>query len=447
MRRVFLTAITVVLSRLPVQIARRCLQRLVSKSTRPAVGGGEKQLLIDVSVIINNDGRTGIQRVVRALFLQLLKQSPVGYRVRPVFATRKQGYHYAPDHFGQPDAQASNLNEADAVKVGPGDIFLGLDLAAHLLPLHKTQLAQWKCSGANLHIVVYDILPIQHPRWFNSKTAKNFHRWLRTVAIFSDSVICISSTVKAELNDWLCRKHLFTSDTIPTGTIPLGADIKSSAPSRGLPDDINQLLSKFASKPTVLMVGTLEPRKGHSQVLAAFDELWQQGRDINLVIVGKPGWKTKKLQQCLHAHPQNKIRLYWFSDASDELLELLYIGCTGVIVASEAEGFGLPLIEAMYYNKSVLARDIPVSREVGGNFVTFFSGTSVVSLKNDIEFWLAKIAMEQMPLRAPQFTWQDSARELLFRLGLNQAIPAQLHQPSSSINDHVSLPLEQENMA
>jgi glycosyltransferase involved in cell wall biosynthesis len=425
MRNIFSIAKINLLSRLPVPITRKCLQRPGCESTLPVVAGGEKQLLIDVSVIINIDGRTGIQRVVRALLLQLLRHPPVGCRVRPVFATRKQEYHYAHDYFGLPDGQISNLNGISAVKVEPRDIFLGLDLASHLLPLHKTQLARWKRSGAEIHIMVYDLLPVLHPHWFNTKTTRNFHRWLKTIAIFSDSVICISNTVKAELNDWLHQKYSLGPSTIPIFTIPLGADIESSAPSRGLPENINQLLTALASRPTVLMVGTLEPRKGHSQVLAAFEKLWQQGRDINFVIVGKPGWKTEAMQQRLRSHPQNKTRLYWLDNASDELLELLYVGCTGVILASQAEGFGLPLIEAGHYNKPVLARDIPVLREIGGNFVTFFSGSSTESLMNDIEFWLAKISIEQMPHSAPQHTWEDSAQSLLSCIGLKHQITVQ----------------------
>jgi glycosyltransferase involved in cell wall biosynthesis len=441
MRNIFSTAKINLLSRLPVPIIRKYLQRTVCASTLPGIANGEKQLLIDISVIINNDGRTGIQRVVRALLLQLLRQPPVGCRVRPVFATRKQEYHYASDYFGLADAQASSVNGSSALKVGPGDIFLGLDLAAHLLPLHKIQLAQWKRSGTEIHIMVYDLLPVLHPYWFNSKTTRNFHRWLKTIAIFSDSVICISNTVKAELDDWLYQKYSLATGTIPICTIPLGADIESSAPSRGLPENINQLLTALASRPTVLMVGTLEPRKGHSQVLAAFEKLWQRGRDINLVIVGKPGWKTEALQQRLRSHPQDKTRLYWLDNASDELLELLYVGCTGVILASQAEGFGLPLIEAGYHNKPVLARDISVLREIGGNFVTFFSGTSTESLMHDIEFWLAKIAIEQMPHSAPQHTWQDSAHELLVHLGLGQTALAQPH------HGQISRPITRENVA
>jgi len=73
------------------------------------------------------------------------------------------------------------------------------------------------------------------------------------------------------------------------------------------------------------MDNTLESRKGHGHGLNAFEQLRQRGRDINLIIVGKPGWKTEALQQRLCTYPQIKANLYWMDNASDELLELLYL--------------------------------------------------------------------------------------------------------------------------
>lgn len=410
---------------LPVVIVRKWLHKTVCTRSKPKLATGEKQLMIDVSVIVSNDARTGIQRVVRALLLQLLRHPPAGYLVRPIFATRRHGYRYAPNYFGLSEDANSNLADTIAVKVKAGDLYLGLDLAAHLLPLHKTELAHWKRQGVLIHVIVYDLLPVLHPHWFNAKTARNFHRWLRVIASFADSMICISNTVKTELEGWLCRQYALSVGTIPVYTIPLGADLQSSIPSRGLPDNTEQLLSIFSNQTTVLMVGTIEPRKGHDQMLLAFDELWKQGCDVNLVIVGKPGWKTEVLQQKLRSHPQLKSHLHWFDKASDEFLELLYRDCSGVIVASYAEGYGLPLIEAMYHNKPVLARDIPVFREIGGSFASFFPDTSIDNLIPDLLFWLGKIDHHQMTHNAHQYTWQDSACKLLACLKLGKSATVQ----------------------
>lgn len=415
------------ISKLPVSISRKYFQAIGPRYPSEGSVKRERQLLVDVSVIFNNDARTGIQRVVRALLLQLLQHPPVGCKVRPVYATRKHGYRYVPEQLGLPWEHVGNVSDSASVSISKEDIFLGLDLAAHVLPLHLAELAQWKRSGAEIHIIVYDLLPVLHPQWFNAKTSHNFRRWLRTIAIFADSAICISNTVKNDLANWMYRKYGIAADTLPITTIPLGADIQSSVPSCGLPKNIDEILSVLATQPTVLMVGTLEPRKGHLEVLSAFEKLWLQGHKVNLVIVGKPGWKTEALQQAIRTHANTEINLYWLDNASDELLELLYGISTGVIVASQAEGFGLPLIEAMHHNKPVLARDIPVLREIGGAGVSFFTNSE--SLTKELEAWLGRITTEQASHNPPQHTWQDSATALLTCLALGKNVNTALDEP------------------
>ncbi|MFN0630266.1 glycosyltransferase, partial [Bacillus anthracis] len=64
------------------------------------------------------------------------------------------------------------------------------------------------------------------------------------------------------------------------------------------------MLSILKQRPSFLMVGTLEPRKGHAQVLDAFENLWKGGANLNLVIVGKVGWMVDLLVQRLCSHPE-----------------------------------------------------------------------------------------------------------------------------------------------
>jgi glycosyltransferase involved in cell wall biosynthesis len=240
--------------------------------------------------------------------------------------------------------------------------------------------------------VVYDLLPVLHPEWFHFKTTRNFYRWLRSLAIVSDSVVCISKTVKADLSSWLVGKYAFPKNTLPINVIPMGCDIEESLPSKGLPDNAEKLLKQFKERPTVLMVGTLEPRKGHGQILDAFEHLWKTGSDVNLLIVGKRGWKTKQLQARLLNHVKLKKNLFWLSDVSDELLEKIYDACYGLILASEGEGFGLPLIEAMQHGKPVLARNLPLFREISGSGLNFFEVNNCESkdLAASISIWLSQ---------------------------------------------------------
>jgi glycosyltransferase involved in cell wall biosynthesis len=416
-----------------VLCAREQLQRSIPAKKNTS---NTKQLLVDVSVIILDDARTGIQRVVRALLKQLLDNPPAGYAIRPVFSSVEHDYHYAPESFSlwQEKKPSVAVTSKSSITVAVGDVFLGLDLAAHVLPKHQAQLENWKCKGVKIHILVYDLLPVLHPEWFHSKTTRNFYRWLRTVAIVADSAICISKTVSADLSLWLVAKYAFATDTLPINVIPMGCDIEASLPSKGLPKNAEGLLSQFNKRPTALMVGTLEPRKGHAQVLDAFEHYWQGCGDANLLIVGKPGWKTEKLQSRLISHPEFEKRMFWLSDVSDEFLEKIYIASYGLILASESEGFGLPLIEAMRYGKPVFARDLPVYRELEMRLSYMpRNQNNIIQLSTILSDWIKHAEVSDSDINAVHLqTWEISAQFLLSYL-VGQQDKHILHESSREV--------------
>ena len=169
----------------------------------------------------------------------------------------------------------------------------------------------------------------------------------------------------------------------------LGADVENSAPSPGMPQDAVQILKTIKSKTSFLTVGTLEPRKGHLQTLAAFELLWAQQIDVNLVIVGKKGWMVDALAERINNHVELGKRLFWLDGISDEYLENIYKASACLVSASEGEGFGLPLIEAAKQGIPILARDLPVFREVAGEHAFYFTGLAAARLSiSRIKDWL-----------------------------------------------------------
>jgi len=104
-----------------------------------------------------------------------------------------------------------------------------------------------------------------------------------------------------------------------------------------------------------------------------------------------------------------------FNDLSDTELDYCYNHAKALVLPSQAEGFGLPLVEALYKGLPVLASDIPIFREVGKDFCTYFDisqPTSLAKIVVDIE------KKETMPkVRNPEEyqlpDWKDSCRELL----------------------------------
>ena len=417
-----------VLACLPVRWARPlaavCGTDAPSTAALETAAPCTRQLLVDVSVIHRQDARTGIQRVVRSLLLQLLQSPPLGYEVRPIFATKKMAYHYAyTDFLTHSNAEMLAQPTAQRISVQAGDVFLGLDLAAHVLPRHGAQILGWKRAGVKVHVLVYDFLPLLHPEWFNARTVRHFKSWTKWLATYADSAVCISETVRADLADCLHKRFSLPFTALPSSRISLGADIDTSVPSRGIPAEATFTLARMRNTPSLLMVGTLEPRKGHDQVLAAFDELQRGHASAStatpplLVIVGRPGWKTEALQQRIRTHAQAGKQVIWFEEASDELLVALYSACTAVVVASRGEGFGLPLIEAALYGKPIIARDLPAFREHNIPDVDYFHGDSPAALVHAIESRLRKKRLsKQAPIVAP--TWEASAAELKNSLSL-----------------------------
>jgi len=159
----------------------------------------------------------------------------------------------------------------------------------------------------------------------------------------------------------------------------------------------------------------MEPRKGHAQVLSAFDQLWNDGMDLTLVIVGKQGWMVESLAERIRHHREFGRRLFWLAGISDQMLLATYEHASALIAASEGEGFGLPLIEAARSGVPLIVRDLPVFREVAGEHAYYFSGVTPDKFSNALRQWLALREQNAIP-RAENLQWvgwKESTRHLM----------------------------------
>lgn len=376
-----------------------------------------RQLFVDISELVQRDSKSGIQRVVRSILQQLLANPPEGYRVEPVFATLDQGYRYA-RRFTLRFLNCPESALADnAIDFRAGDQFLGLDLQPQVVPAQQAFYRQLRNHGIQVQFVVYDLLPITLPNAFTEGAAKQHHAWLEVVAE-SDGAICISKSVAGELANWIKTNGTARHRPFKINWFQLGVDVNNSVPSLGFPDAANQVLQELAQRPTFLTVGTIEPRKGQAQTLSAFELLWKQGVDVNLVIVGKQGWLVDSLVRNIRQHSELGKRLFWLEGINDEYLEKVYTCSTCLIAASEGEGFGLPLIEAAQHKLPIIARDIPVFREVAGKYAFYFNGKAPGDLVQSITEWLQLNAAGQHTTSDSMswLTWQESAEQLLEKI-------------------------------
>lgn len=412
----WLAAVVLRLGAIFPSLLARARRQIASGKPRPMAASNrsnQSQLLVDVSIICRNDAGSGIQRVVRELLRGLLAAAPAGWVIRPVWASRTRNYCYADRYLARIQGLAETAQSDDVpVQVTAGDCFLGLDLSSRIIPRRQAQLLAWRQQGLVLWFVVYDLLPLHHPAWFTRKGQQAFPLWLRSLALHADALFCISQTVQTELQQWLEQACHISAADLPIDWFHLGANWLSPA----VACQTTEQSMRFAHHGCqILMVGTLEPRKGHTQVLDAFEVLWASGNKACLVLIGKEGWHCRELATRIRQHHLLGKQLFWLENIDDQQLLASYQACDGVVMASQAEGFGLPVIEAAQSGKPLLLRDIPVFREIAGAHASYFQANSSEELVEPLRQWLQAVAGKQAvgSQDLPWLSWQQSTQQLL----------------------------------
>jgi len=387
-----------------------------------------KQLFVGVSAISRTDLRTGIERVVRAQLVELLNNPPNGFRVEPIYLSDEGGYwHYRyARRFTSNILGLENVNlDDETIDYYEGDIFYAPDLYYPVIKAHKAGLyKQMRAKNVSINFLVHDILPILRPDCFPEGAQSTHAQWVDAISSVADRLICVSNSVAEELKSYLTANDKLRKD-LQIIYIHNGADIERSLPTNGSPQDYQRILDLLRSKLNFLMVGTIEPRKGHLQTIKAFDILWQNGYDVNLIIVGKEGWlhlpdsarrTIPEIIKTIKNHPELNNRLFWLSGISDEYLEKIYESSNCFIMASEGEGFGLPLIEAAKHKLPIIARDIPVYKEVASDYAYYFiNDTDPQTLVKAIEEWLNLYKENKHPKSdgMQYLNWKENVKRLL----------------------------------
>lgn len=392
----------------------------------------EKKLFVDVSAVCKNDLGTGIQRVVKSLVTQLITSPPSGYRVEPIYLTDDGNvwhYKYAREWTSNHLRLSLDLEDS-GVEFTCNDQVLVADFTSGLLvEAHKAGVySDLKEMGVDLFFVIYDLLPITMPYVFPPNQF-GFSEWLEVVAKVADKAICISEAVAEDLAKWVSSNNIDRYIPLEVSWFHLGAEISGPLFSGKSGPSSAGVLNKLKSSKTFLMVGTIEPRKGYDQAIKAFEKIWEAGFDINLVIVGREGWKglpdnqrrnIPDMVRLLKNHSELGRHLFWLSDADDALLDEIYKNSSCLLAASYAEGFGLPLIEAAQYGLPILARDINVFKEVAGEYACYFNAKNSEELAVELENWLElyKKDVHKKPSEMPWLSWSESAEMLKSQLGM-----------------------------
>jgi alpha-1,2-rhamnosyltransferase len=273
---------------------------------------------------------------------------------------------------------------------------------------------EFRAFGGRVCGVLYDLIPFTHPHTVEEYTCNLHTTWWKQAPLHMDSIMCISQTVRADYLLWQEEQELakrLTSDQV--GYFYLGSELNADF-------DAHQVLNIFLkNEPYYLVVGSIEPRKNHALILDAFELLWLDLGAPNLVIVGGNSWKSESLVRRIKDHSLYNKKLFLFESTNDAELEFLYRNTAALIIASLAEGFGLPIVEAFQHGAKVICSDIPVFREIASQRAVFFDVSSSRDLAVKVGQNLSHISPSSIINTTDPtkwLTWEESASQLFNRL-------------------------------
>jgi glycosyltransferase involved in cell wall biosynthesis len=235
------------------------------------------------------------------------------------------------------------------VHPGPADIlFLG-GLGWDVIDWRRLSSLRG-ANGMRIVSVMYDLIPIKFPEFLGAPSSYYFNYFLHVIDN-CERILCISRCTRADLSEFIEDNH---RRPVPTDILYLGANLPAVSDGTEVPDAaVRERLrrGRFA-----LTVGTFEVRKNYALLIDLWEELLPDpGFDLDLVIVGMPGWCAEDTIARLEASPAYGSRIFWFKRLSDAGLSWLYENCHVFMFPSLYEGWGLPVVEALQHGRPVIA--------------------------------------------------------------------------------------------
>jgi glycosyltransferase involved in cell wall biosynthesis len=234
---------------------------------------------------------------------------------------------------------------------------------AFLLVSHRSldrerPIAQLRTAGAAFVPLLHDLIPLSHPEYTRPAQVSRHARRLATTAALADGIL-VNSAATAEV----LAAHL------PPGKPAIAvAPLGIQPPRLAAPPPAARLSEAGPpERPYFLCLGTIEPRKNHLLLLHIWRALAEAGGNPpRLVLVGRRGWENENILDLLDRCPALRGLVEEHGPQPDEAVARLLAGARALLFPSFAEGFGLPVAEALAAGAPVICSDLPAFREVAG---------------------------------------------------------------------------------
>lgn len=316
------------------------------------------------------------------------------------------------------DGRAVDWTDARA-QARPADWFFTAELFSEReRPGFTAWLNAHTCRTAALF---HDAIPLKLPHITWPQSVGRHAEYMKLLARF-DRVFAVSHASQADLEGFWRWAGLV--ETPPVDVLPLGADfvdLPRQADEGALGGDGLHQTDRVpnASRPRLLCVGIVEPRKNQVFLLDVAERLWTAGHDFELHFVGRmnPHFGAPIVRRIKEAAKRHGGRVFWHDGVDDVRLRELYRGTRATAFPTIAEGCGLPLLESLWMGVPCVCSDLAVLRENAA------AGGCVAAAVNDPAAWTTALAAvltdsahHRELCRAAQTrplpTWRDTAATL-----------------------------------
>lgn len=275
--------------------------------------------------------------------------------------------------------------------------------------LYPNFIAQPSLFKTKSYAVLHDLSYIAHPEYASDKNRKDLERFVPKTIKQCAGLLTVSEVSKQVI----CETYDYPADKILV--TPIAPEQKLEVSDSFM----QETKQKFGiTKPYVLFLGTLEPRKNLVSLLTAYEQNTELNSKFQLVLAGGTDWKFEEITQKMESMRAAGLGVVHCGYVSMQERAALYAGAEVFVLPSHEEGFGMMILESMQYNTPVAVSNIPVFHEVSKDAALFFDQNNPADIaKSILTIVNSDSVKEELNTKAravlATYDWTEVARSVL----------------------------------
>ncbi|MDZ8227142.1 glycosyltransferase family 1 protein [Nostoc sp. ChiVER01] len=277
--------------------------------------------------------------------------------------------------------------------------------------LHGTNYSVYPCQNSLKVMNIYDLTFIKYHNYVDS-VVKTYTKKIKRCLQWTDLVLTISESSKKDIIEYL------EVDPKKIYVTPLASRYYPNYLSQKVAQALEKQANYDFSKPYLLFVSTIEPRKNINNIITAFNFLKEKYKiEHQLILIGKKGWNYEPIFAAIENSPWAN-QIHHLNYLSNELVALFYSKADVFVYPSHYEGFGLPVLEAMTLGAPVISSNTSSIPEVTGDAAILVDPNNPIQLGEAILKVISDSQVRQELInkgkaRAKLFSWERTAKETL----------------------------------